>query len=239
MKTKKRGEKYISCLASNYEQPIAVLVERLLTIKLPDSPNDKPLEPEVDYTITLIVLLVLQFEAWLSRARHFDGRTHVARDEKEGTLRWMGSLNDPDLEPIIVRLKEIYFLRDAIAHNHIWIYTQSWVQGNARYSNFDFDLTWQSRPKKFNNIIKGKLPLPSFPRTKLLNLMVVPDFVGRKEVALVFKTVKDALKILDELGYIEIVPKVSYVRFGGKLSFPFWSLIGRIQKSYLGQSSTD
>ena len=95
------------------------------------------------------------------------------------------------------------------------------------------------RPKKFSNIVKGKLPLSSFPRTKLLNLMVVPSFVGRKEVALIFKTVKDALKLLDELGYLEIVPKVPYVRFGGKLSFPFWSLIGRIQKSYLGQLRSD
>ena len=69
--------------------------------------------------------------------------------------------------------------------------------------------------------------------------MVVPSFVGRKEVALIFKTVKDALKLLDELGYLEIVPKVPYVRFGGKLSFPFWSLIGRIQKSYLGQLRSD
>lgn len=236
MKIKKSGEKYISCLASNYKQPIAVLVERLLKVKLPDSPEGEVLKPEVDYATTLIVLLVLQFEAWVSRARHFDGRAHVTGGEKEVALRWLGSLNDPRLEPIIARLTEIYFLRDAIVHNHIWTYTQSWVQGNAYYSNFDFDLTWQSRPKKFSNIVKGKLPLSSFPRTKLLNLMVVPSFIGRKEVASVFMTTKEALKILDELGYLEIVPKVPYVRFGEKLSFPFWSLIGRIQKSYLGQS---
>ena len=66
--------------------------------------------------------------------------------------------------------------------------------------------------------------------------MVVPSFVGRKEVALIFKTVKDALKLLDEFGYLKIVPKVSYVRFSGELSVPFWSLIGRIQKSYIGHS---
>lgn len=239
MKTKKRGEKFISCLASNYKQPIAVLVERLLRVKLPESLDGKPLEPEVDYATTLVVLLVLQFEAWVSRARHFDGRTHITGGEKEDVLRWLGSLNDPRLELIISRLKEIYFLRDAIVHNHIWTYTQSWAQGNAHYSNFDLDLTWQSRPKKFSNIVKGKLPLSSFPRTKLLNLMVVPGFVGRKDVASVFMTEREALKILDELGYLETVPRVPYVRFGEKLSFPFWSLIGRIQKSYLGQSSTD
>ena len=236
MKTKKRGERFISCLASNYKQPIAVLVERLLALQLPESPDDKPREPEVDYATTLVVLLVLQFEAWVSRARHFDGRTHITKDNKEHVLPWLKSLNDPSLKQIIDRLTEIYFLRDAIVHNHIWTYTQSWVQGNAHYSNFAFDFTWQGRPNKFSNIVKGNLPLSSYPRTKLLNLMVVPGFVGRKEVALIFKTVKDALKLLDELGYLEIAPKVPYVRFDGKLSFPFWSLIGRIQKSYIGKS---
>ncbi len=240
MKTKKRGEIYISCLASNYKQPIAVLVERLLKVKLPDSQDDKPLESEVDYAVTLVVLLMLYFEAWVSRARHFDGRSDATNmDKKKYVTSWMNSLNEPSLEPIIARLEEVYFLRDAIVHNHIWTYTQRWAQGNAHYSNFDFDLTWQSRPKKFGNIVRGKLPLQSFPRTKLLNLMVVPGFVGRKEVALIFKTVKDALKLLNELDYLDIAHKVSYVRFGEKLSFPFWGLIGSIQKSYLGQSRTD
>ncbi len=236
MKTKKRGEQYISCLASNYKQPIAVLVERLLKVKLPDSPDGKPLESEVDYSIILVVLLVLQFEAWVSRARHFDGRTHVSDTDKKQAISWMKSLSDPKLKPIIARLEEIYFLRDAIVHNHIWTYTQSWVQGNAHYSNFSLDLTWQSAPYKIKRFVRGEQPLSSFPRTKLLNLMVVPGFIGRKEVASVFKTAKDSLKLLDELGYLRIVPKVSYVRFGEKLSFPFWSLIGRIQESYLGQS---
>ena len=64
MKTKKRGEVYISCLASNYKQPIAVLVERLLKVKMPDYLDGEPLQPDVDYAIILVVLLVLQFEAW-------------------------------------------------------------------------------------------------------------------------------------------------------------------------------
>lgn len=235
MKKKKQGEEYISCLASNFKQPIAVLVERLLAVQLPDSPDDPPRNPEVDYATSLVVLLVLAFEAWMSRARYFDKRLHTQKNDKASVIPWMKLLNDPKLQPIIDRLSEIYFLRDAIVHNHIWTFTQSWDQGRAHYSNFNLDRTWQSRPSKINNIVKGKLPLPTFPRTKRLNLVVVPTFVGRREVAAVFKTVKDALKILDELKHVKIVPKVPYVRFGGKLSFPFWNLIGTIQKSFLAQ----
>lgn len=232
---KTHGKEYISCLASNFEQPIAVLVDRLIAVQLPDSPDDPPRNPEVDYATSLVVLLVLEFEAWLSRARYLNKITPVKKDDKKSVLPWMKSLNDPKLQPIIDRLEEIYYLRNAIVHNHIWTYTQSWVQGRAHYSNFNFDLTWQSSLKDFNKIVNGKTPLPSFPRTKKLNMIVVPTFVGRREVAAVFKTVKDALKILDELEHVKIVPKVPYVRFGGKLSFPFWSLIGRIQSSFLGQ----
>jgi hypothetical protein len=240
MKKKKHGKEYISCLASNFEQPIAVLVDRLLVVQLPDFPDDPPRNPEVDYAISLVILLVLTFEAWMSRARYFDKRLHAQKNGKAFVLPWMKSLNDPKLQPIIDSLSEIYFLRDAIVHNHVWTYTQSWAQGRAHYSNFNLDLTWQSKPSRINNIVKGKLPLPSFPRTKKLNLVVVPTFVSRREVAAVFKTVKDALKILDELKYVKIVPEVPegpYVRFGGKLSFPFWSLIGRIQSSFIVQKN--
>lgn len=66
---------------------------------------------------------------------------------------------------------------------------------------------------------------------------VVPTFVGRKEVAIAFKTVKDALELLDKLGHLRNVPKVPYVRYGGELSFPFWRLIGRIQRSFLAQKT--
>ena len=104
MKTKKRGRKFISCLASNFEQPIAVLVERLLTVPLPESPDDKPREPEVDYATTLVVLLIFEFEAWVSRARHFDGRAHITKDKKEQVLSWLKSLNDPSLKQVIDRL---------------------------------------------------------------------------------------------------------------------------------------
>ncbi len=235
MKKKKRGDEFISCLATSFKQPIAVLVERLLAVQLPDFPDQPPRCSEVDYANSLIVLLVLEFEAWISRTRHFDKRVYAKKGDKAYVLSWMKSLNDPELQPIIERLSEIYFLRNAIVHNHVWTYTQSWMQGRAYYSNFDLDLAWQSNKKEFNTIVNGKPPLPAFPRTKKLNLIIVPTFVGRREVAAVFKTVKDTLRILDESGYVEIVPKTPHVRFGGKLSFPFWSLIGAIQKSFLVQ----
>lgn len=236
MKTKKRGEEFISCLASNFKQPIAVLVERLLKVQLPDAPGDPPRCPEVDYATSLIVLLVTEFESWISRARYLDRGTPTNKGDKASVLPWIKSLNNPELRPIIARLSEIYFLRDAIVHNHIWTYRQNWVQGTAHYSNFNLDLTWQSTPSKVKRFVNGNLPLPSFPRTKKLNLIAVPSFVGRKEVAIVFKTVKDALEILDKLKYVKIVPKVRYVRFGRELSFHYWSLIGRIQSSFLVKS---
>ena len=88
MKIKARGEKYISCMASNFKQPIAVLVERLLAVQMPESLDGKPRDSEVDYADTLVVLLVLQFEAWVSRARHFDGSTQVTDADKKYVISW-------------------------------------------------------------------------------------------------------------------------------------------------------
>lgn len=233
MKTKKRGEKYISCLASNFKQPIANLIERLLKIQMPDFRDDPPRSTEVDYATTLVLLLVLSFEAWISRARFFDSRTPTTKDGWKHPVRWMETLGDAHLQPIIARLDEVYFLRDAIAHDHIWTYRQRWVQGRALYSDFDLDVTWQSSLNKVERFVRGKPPLPSFPRSKKLDLTIAPTFVSRRDVVIVFKTVKDALKILDERNHLKIVPKVPYVRFDRSHSIPFWSLIGVIQRSYL------
>ncbi|WP_340122854.1 hypothetical protein [Methylobacter svalbardensis] len=235
MKTKKRGEKFISCLGSNYKQPIANLVDCLLAVPLPDFPDEPPRNNEVDYAISLVVLLVLAFEAWMSRARYIFNEDQLTREltrNDNNVIRWIESLGEPKLSPIIERLSEIYFLRDAIVHNHIWTYTQIWIEGRVLYSNFNIDSKWQTN-SNFKNIVNETLPLSSFPRSKKLNLIVVPSFVGRREVVAVFKTVKDALQILDELGYIKVVPKVPHVRFDGRLSFPFWNLIGTIQRSFL------
>ncbi|MFA6015423.1 MAG: hypothetical protein WC742_10175 [Gallionellaceae bacterium] len=231
MKRKKHYEKIISCLASNYKQPIAVLVERLLAVQLPEQPDGKSRESEVDYAIALITLLVLQFESLLSRARHFD------KDTKEKyAMQWMVSLNDTALDSIIKRLNEVYFLRNAIAHNHIWSYTQHWEEGKAYYSNFDLNFAWQSSEKEFKKIVGGKLPYQFLPSTRLLGLVVVPDFIGRKDVAIVFKTIKDVLDILYKAGHIDSGSGRPTVRFNDKLSYSFWSLIGQIQRSYISQS---
>jgi len=229
MKTK--SENFISCLASHYKQPIADLIDRLVKVELPDSP-DSPRAPEVDYAISLIVLLVLVFEAWMSRARHFDSAPAQDIKAKQSVLPWMKSLKDGRLQPTIESLQEVYFLRDAIVHNHVWVYTQTWLDGKAYYSNFNLDRSWQGN-SHFKRDVKGEMPFSALPRTKRLNLVVVPSFVSRREVATVFKTIKDALKTLDEFGLVTNIPKIPYVRFGGKLSFPFWNLIPVIQKSFL------
>ncbi|MCK9621527.1 MAG: hypothetical protein M0R47_13445 [Methylobacter sp.] len=232
MKTKKCSEEFISCLGSNYNQPIANLVAGLLAVPLPDFPDEPPRNNEVDYAISLVVLLVLDFEAWISRARYLFNERVLTKNDMS-VISWLKSLNQPKMLPIIERLSEIYFLRDAIVHNHIWTYKQIWIEGRVRYSGFNIDSKWQTTDNKFKNIVNGTLPLSSFPRSKKLNLIVIPSFVGRREVVAVFKTVKDTLKILEELGYIEIVHEISHVRFDGKLSFPFWRLIGVIQRSFL------
>lgn len=226
------GNKYsaeiISCMASNYHQPIAVLVERILTVQLPEQAGEKPRESEGDYAVSLIILLALEFEAWLSRARYFD-----ADSKDKYALPWIKSLNDSALESIIQRLDEVYFVRDAIAHNHIWSYSQQRVEDKVHYSNFDLNLEWQSSENKFRRIVGGELPKLSLPRTKLLNLVVVPSFISRKDVVIVFETIRDALVILDRREHISLASQSPTVRFNGQLSFPFWSLIGQIQRSYV------
>ena len=235
MTSSKKGEISISCLADNFKQPIAFLVERLLKTPLPETPDDYPRASEVDVSVSLVLLLVIQFESWVAHGRFFDYRPVASNKKREwkSALIWMKSLNDKKLEGIIVDLKDVYFLRDAIAHNHIWTYRKRVVQGKARYSQFNLDTSWQSSPTRVGEIVAGCLPLSEVPRTKRLNLVVAPSFVGRKEVATVFQTVKGALATLHKLKYVKVQQRVRYVRFLGELSFSFWNLQDEIERSFL------
>nr|WP_315482431.1 hypothetical protein [uncultured Undibacterium sp.] len=179
-----------------------------------------PSQSEVDYSINLITMLVLNFESWISRARFFQSTSKLDKY----VTGWINGLNDSNLIEIKESLEEVYFLRDAICHNHIWTYNQIWEGDKVSYINFDFNLVWQGTKGNFDKLLDCTLPSPRLPRTRKMRLNIVPCFIGRQDVLIVFKVVKRALFLLDSKGHLSFVSKSPNVQFGDKLSFPFWDL---------------
>lgn len=233
----------ISIAGGHYIRPIADLVFQLTRCRRDASYPDKPLSSEVDYSTVLILLLVLFVESYMAWVRHFDKKTDAKNKKMAPT--YLSSLNG--CKRLAKRFSEVYLLRNAIAHNHVFEYEQVWdSNGTFRYRKFKIDPSWQgeSNPGIYSKYVKQRKYAE--PKTKLLGLRMVPGRMGREEVLVVFEIVQQILQQLQKKKYFETrLPSgdrhmlsidnlsVPYQPIGQnrkQLSFSFWNLIEEIRK---------
>ena len=223
----------ISIAGNSYTYPIADLVFQLTRCKRDASYPDTPLSSEVDYSTVLILLLVLMVESYLARVRHFDKTTDA--ETKKWATKYLRSLKG--CKRLANRFGEVYLLRNAIVHNHVFEYEHAWnSNGDHRDRKFRIDTSWQGASKKavYSEHVEIKSYAES--KTKLLGLRVTPTRMGREDTLKVFETVYQVLKQLHKKKYLDISIDNLYVRYQpiGQnkkiLSFPFWNLIEEISK---------
>lgn len=237
------SDRIISIAGSHLIYPIADLVSQLTRCRRDSANPDQPLSSEVDYSTVLILLLVLLTESYLAWIRFFDKKTDAKTKKMAPT--YLASLKG--CKRLARRFSEVYLLRNAIAHNHVFEYEQAWdLSGVCRYEKFKIDPSWQgeSNPKIYSKYVEVKRYAE--PKTKLLGLRVVPGSMGREDVLIVFETVCQVLQQLQKKKYFEIKRskrdchaisidnlRVPYQQIGQDkktVSFPFWNLIEEIRK---------
>ena len=213
--------------------PIADLVFRLTRCKRDSSYPNQPSSCEVEYSTVLILLLVLLSESYLARVRHFDKTTDAKT--KRGVTPYLASLKG--CKRLANRFGEVYLLRNAIVHNHVFEYEHVWSSnGDHGDRNFKIDTSWQGEPDPTIYSKYVKLHKYAEPKTKLLGLRVVPSKMGREDVLKVFETIHQVLKQLYKAKHLDISVDnlcVPYQPIGENkrtLSFPFWNLIKEIRK---------
>ena len=213
--------------------PIADFVFQLTRCKRDPSYQSQPLSSETDYSTVIILLLVLLAESYLARVRHFDKTTSA--NTKKWATTYLASLKG--CKRLANRFCEIYLLRNAIVHNHVFEYEKVWsLNGDYRERKFKIDTSWQGESDQRIYSKYVKLRKYAEPKTKLLGLRVVPAKIGREDVLKVFETVHQVLKQLYKAKYLDISVDnlcVPYQPIGENkktLSFPFWNLIEEIRK---------
>ena len=223
----------ISIAGNSYTYSIADLVFQLTRCKRDVSYPDTPLSSEVNYSTVLILLLVLMVESYLARVRHFDKTTDA--ETKKWATKYLRSLKG--CKRLANRFGEVYLLRNAIVHNHVFEYEHEWnSNGDHRDRKFKIDTSWQGASKK--TVYSEHVKIKRFvePKTKLLGLRVIPTRMGREDALKVFETVHQVLKQLHKKEHLDISIDNLYVRYQpiGQskkiLSFPFWNLIEEIRK---------
>lgn len=171
---------YVTILASNYLQPLATLIERLVAKEREGLPGIKANSYEVDWSITSILLAVVMFESWLARVRMDLGaggpKRYKALEFYNELRTQHGALPD---------VTEAFVLRDVIAHNHVWNVEFEWDDEEHRLRGLNHVAGGDS---KFDVVVDQATGV-----SKTHSLHLVPSLIDRTDVKKVLELIISAM----------------------------------------------
>lgn len=215
-------DKLVSIVGESYFQPIAILLNELISLPEPATNDVKTSYYENGFACAVCLLAVVCFESYTMRLRFFNRSAPAA--EKRHCLDFLRELypqfneewlsdhaeNDPE-SPNIEQMTEAFVLRDIIAHNHLWEIGFSWGELSE-------PMTLQSAVKDaVSGDNKYALHVDAQTRkTKILHLNAVPLKIDRSDVSKVLKVVWNALLFLESQDPGQCPVSHVTVRYGGE-----------------------
>jgi len=211
----KETEGYLSVIGSNYLAPIAAQLEKLAELKQRD-PNEVQASPlENGYSVALVILSALMLESYTARTQFMMGKSPplppiaFARREFPET-------SFPD------QIEDIFVLRDAIAHNHLWETKFQWDE-ELGMKLVSADLADGYGDKKFREVID-----PKRRATRLMNLNLYQTRVNRSDGFKVLKSVVNFLRHLESIDRNFVYITAQSVKYLGKIEM-FTELVDSLQ----------
>jgi hypothetical protein len=199
-------DKLVSIVGESYFQPIAILLNELISLPEPAANDVKTSYYENGFACAVCLLAVVCFESYTMRLRFFN------RSARAAAKRCLDFLRDlyPQF-PNIEQVTEVFVLRDIIAHNHLWEIGFSWGELGE-------PMTLQSAVK---DAISGdnKYALhvdAQTHKTNILHLNAVPLKIDRSDVSKVLKVVWNALLFLESQDRGQCPVSHVTVVYGGK-----------------------
>lgn len=196
----------ISVVGSAYFQPIADLIENLLEQPVSGKGPSGSSLLENGYSSALIILLVAVIESYTARLRF------VRRSENI-----YGNISTPDLLekyfpdlPTKRQLIEVFLIRNALSHNHIWHFDVSdFNNAGASKLATPQELGFQTN-KSYYQVVNLNTRT-----THTLGLNIIPTSVDRNDGYKVFKVTWDTLKFMNAQNFSDTPLAGSTVRFRG------------------------
>jgi hypothetical protein len=182
----KSYQQIISIIGSQYGQPIADLIGSL--IARPKEPSDRISSNHVEggYAAAIILLLAAHVESFVQRDRYF----YVKRKPS----RKVGQSVAPYLKTTLKyrrwnHIEELFEVRNAIAHNHIWEIEFETPNSGGRRHKSSIIVPWTHRLKVAPN------QASKIHRTKRLQLHLLPSLLDRLDV---YRALQASSRSIDE-----------------------------------------
>lgn len=210
----------VSVLGDSYFQPIADLIDCWFSRPRPRTNAVQSGYYEHGYSASVILLLVAMFESYVVRVRYINNGAvpNNVRSAIDILLHLYPSIRHKKA------LMDVYVLRDAVFHNHLWEIEFSWggsssmvMRGAVKHPAFG--------DKKYSARVNINTR-----RTKALGLSIVPTRINRTEARKVFQTVWKTLLLLEKKDRNQCSISNADVRFHGK-TILFSDLIEEIKNA--------
>jgi hypothetical protein len=202
---------YVSAVFIHLLQPIADLCDRMLSLGLGD-PNEVQTSPrENGYAISIIALAAFLLEGACNRVRYVSG-SDQDRCKPCDTLRNLGG------NELANKIEEIFVVRDAIAHAHLWKAKITWEQNDLRFHEAPVRLPGYG-DNKFDRLVD-----PDARTTRQLKLDIFPTRIHWRTAIITLKSCAAALHFLQSRNrnFVYLTPQ--HVLFEGKL-IPFYKWV--------------
>jgi hypothetical protein len=184
---------YITAVFPNFLQPIADLCDHMLQLPSPEPNEVQTSVIENGYAISIISLTAFFFEGACGRARYFKGLVAVGipalghhqwkRCSAAGTLREFGET------ALAEKVEEIFVVRHAIAHAHLW---------KAKVDEIEMRFIEQpTRLPGYGDNNFDRIVDPDSRTTRKLKLDVFPTRIHRGTAIIVLKECAKALESLE------------------------------------------
>jgi hypothetical protein len=201
---------YITAVFPQFLQPITDLCDHMLRLPCSEPNEVQAAGRENGYAISIIALTAFLFEGACGRARYFSCVDQEKRWSAAETLRAFGEA------ALAERIEEIFVVRHAIAHAHLWKAKIS--QADVRFTELPTRLPGYGN-KKFDKVVD-----PRSRTTRKLKLDVFPPRIHRGTAISVLKECAEALQSL-EMKHEEFLKLLlRTVRFRGEL-VPFYKWV--------------
>lgn len=196
----------ISIVGTSYFQPVADLIEKMLTHEPVSKNSSRAGHFENGYAASITILLVAILESFVSRVRFLRNAEVVPGKDVPDQLE----IFFPDL-PNKEDLKEVFLLRNIVVHNHVWHLALGPV-GDPRDITIATpkDLRFEIK-KTYDTIVNI-----AERKTHGLGLSASPTSVDRRDVGVVFRVIWKTLEFMSEKNSSHTPLAGQYVKFGGR-----------------------
>ena len=198
-------QEYVSVLSTSYCYPIAALLEKLEVLER-NQPNEvKASTPENGFSVAIIVLAVLLLESAI-------GRTQFVKNIPVPDKPIAFVTSAFPLSGFSSKIEELFVVRDAIAHNHLWEAQFEW--DDQLGMKFVTPPTQRSGgDNKFNRVLD-----PTNRKTRLLGINLFPTRICREDVIIVLHTAIQFLKFLEQEDRNYVIISTVDVKIFGKIT---------------------